>query len=110
MTKPIYSLIAVLVLTANTASAGCWNAEESGGRGPAVEICFEGRCEHTYMVVECAGAWGAIFSYANGMTVSVELEGSEEKRRVSMDDRVLTAQQLRRLTCRDLDADFGCRF
>lgn len=110
MKKAIYAIVVLIVLTTNPVSAGCWNAEETGARGPAVEICFEGICEQTSMVVECAGAWGAIFSYANGWSVTVELAGNLEKRRVSRDDRILTSQQLRTLTCRNLDDDFGCRF
>lgn len=106
----LYGIAAVAMVTANTASAGCWNAEESGERGPAVEICFEGSCEQTNMVLECAGGWGAAIGYANGWAVNVEIMGSDVSRSVSLNDRVLTDQQLQKLTCRELDGEDGCRF
>lgn len=106
----LYGIAAVTIMTATTASAACWNADEAGVSGPAVEICFEGSCEQTRMVLECAGGWGATIGYANGWAVNVEIMGSDVSRAVSVNDRVLTDQQLATLACRELDSENGCRF
>ena len=103
-------IAAMVMMAATTVSAACWNADEAGVSGPAVEICFEGSCEQTNMVLECAGGWGATIDYANGWAVNVEIMGSDVSRSVSLNDRLLTDQQLQTLTCRELDGEDGCRF
>lgn len=103
-------IAAMVMMAATTASAACWNADEAGVSGPAVEICFEGSCEQTNMVLECAGGWGATIGYANGWAVNVEIMGGDVSRSVSLNDRMLTDQQFQTLTCRELDGEDGCRF
>lgn len=111
MKKPaFYSFAALAMITATSASAACWNADEAGVSGPAVEICFQGSCEQTNMILECAGGWGATIGYANGWAVNVEIMGNDVSRSVSLNERVMTDQQLQTLTCRELDAEDGCRF
>lgn len=99
-----------LIATAAPVAAGCWSAA-SPAEGAQVEICYLGACQRTALVLECANAGGATLEYANGWRIEVELAGGAQTTRVSRaGGPALAAADLARLTCRDLDADGGCRF
>ncbi len=105
------ALVAATILTTTDASAACWNADEAGVAGQAVKICYQGTCEQTHMVLECAGGWGAIIGYANGWAINSEIVGGDVTRTISLNERALTNEQLQTLTCRELEAGGdGCRF
>jgi len=110
MKYSVCALITATILTTTGAFAACWNADEAGVSGPAVEICLQGSCEQTNMILECAGGWGATIGYANAWAINSEIVGGDVTRTVSLNDRILTDQQLQTLSCRNLDDDYGCRF
>jgi hypothetical protein len=110
MRTSLYALALAMFLPGTAATAACWNADEAGVQGPAVEICYQGSCERTYMALECAGGGGASIGYANGWAINSEITGNNVIQTVSFNERALTADQLKMLSCRDLDGDYGCRF
>lgn len=112
MTNTFYRALTatVFLMSASSASAACWNAAEAGVEGPAVEICYQGNCEQTNMILECAGSWGAAIGYANGWAVNVEISGNDVTRTVSLNEQAMATHQLQTLLCRELDDDDGCRF
>jgi hypothetical protein len=100
----------VLLLAPNISFAGCWNADDYDSQGSAVEICFEGQCENTFMITECAGGWGAIIEYRSGWSLNTEFVDGVERRRISRNGSELNESQMQQVSCTDLDENFGCRF
>jgi len=102
--------IIVCLLAPNVSFAGCWNADDSDSQGAAVEICFNGQCENTSMILECAGSWGANIEYRNGWSLNTVFVDGVERKSISLNGKELNASQILGISCTDRDEDFGCRF
>lgn len=108
--RSIFMVCGVVLMGAASAEAACWNAEDAGIKGPAVEICYAGLCETTTMSLECAGSWGATIRYENGWSVNTQLTQGREDNYLMRNDTRLTPDQQSLVSCRNLDPEAGCRF
>lgn len=94
----------------STAMAVCWNAEESGSPGPAVEICINEQCETTRLTSECPLSDALIAGYANGLSVAIDLSASPPVTKLSKSGVALSPEEVQTASCRELEGGDGCKF
>lgn len=99
-----------LVVFPSSAMAVCWNAEDSGSLGPAVEICINEQCETTRLTSECPLTDGLIGGYANGLSVAIDLTTNPPITRLSKSGVAFSEDAVRTASCRELEGGDGCKF
>lgn len=94
----------------NSAMAVCWNAEDTGDSGPAVEICINEQCEKTRLTSECPLTDSLIAGYANGLSVAIDLATTPPTTKLSKSGVAFSVGEVETASCRELDGGDGCKF
>lgn len=100
--------IALGVLLANTANAGCFDYEESGSEDtPLVKICFDDTCDVVRQNFICSTSTEAMAGFDGGWHFTYRVDRGVETRVVSWNGTVLPPEQAARITCEVLYGSTG---
>ena len=98
--KTTIAAVFVGVAVVNTASAGCFNYEETGrGDAPLVKICFDDTCDIVQQTFFCSSVDEAMAGFDGGWHFTFPVNGGEKLRIVSWNGTRLPSKQAARVTC-----------